>query len=652
MDTSHKVYANKLWSFIAPSVLRKSFIEPRRNTSVAFDAERNLFLLDAGGRLAWQKALDDDILDAKILNDGSNVAVLAKQGAVLLFRDDGTLVRRTPVSMDACFLEVQTQGTVFAVAAHGSRCIVFTTLGRKIAELSARHQVVSLCMAQREGSLILADNYYKISYFQQSRAAYALQWELELKCILGTPVCNATGSLIVIPAYQNGAYVLDRWGNFLGAYSAGEMVTLAAMDEEGELLVLANAKHEIVVITRKGHVLGLFDMGDEIVSISLNAYGRRLLVLTETGQVNCFELSAGQKGLAGYLELKPQTGPEEPIPKSPLWTKEIFGKLSLSRFGEVILSGDGKRICLSEGNRAVRFIENTGEVSSQVIHIKGAHPGHTLTEDGRTIFFFSDNGLRKIDMFSGRHSFKEKKYFLVKECVASKKGDAVLVCNEFNEVRLYDAALEEIHHLSLNEEIDVIRCDFDKRLMYLACDGTRLKAVDFKGEVLFESVFEEDEISSMVLLPGGILTGLSSGKLVAFDGEGSRLWQKNTGEPITRLECLDRDVIIYFSDGSLAVLDFDGARTVRKRDALEHSLVFKWRGALFEAGYEDRFITVLDIAGEIVWRYVADDFVKSLSVSGDGVFLAALDARNLYYFSTGRDEVEYKPYNHLEFEDV
>jgi len=648
MDKSEKVYANKLWSFIAPSILRKSFIEPRRNTSVTFDSAGSLFFLNKEGRLSWKKQLDAEIIDAKIFNDGSNIAVLTGGGRILLFRDDGGLVKKIPVPMDACFLEVQAEGHLFFVAAGWTRCLIFSTLGRQTGELCARHQVVSVCMAQREGSLILADNYYKATYFAQVRGKYEGQWEVELKCTLGTPACNGAGDFILLPAFQNGAYAFDKSGNRLGTYSAGKMVTAAAMNEEGELLVFANSERQIVVMNRRGRILGVFEMGDEITSISLNSIGNRLLVVGAAGQLNCFELSQGKSGVAKYLELHPEE-PREVLAKSPLWVKRISARVLRFGFGEVILSYEGRRICLFAGNRIIRFIENTGAFAPEALRVRGAQEGFTLTSDGKTVIFYSDNGIYKVDIYSGQCIFKERKYLSVKQCVASADGSAFIICDEFNDITIYDNDLEVRKRLTFEEEVDCIQCDFDSRIIYLVFDGSRAQSLNFDGKAIAGFAVGGAAITSLLLLEDCVILGSVTGELYAFEHGGGVLWRKAMAGGIAAMVKLDRNVIIYFSDGGLAVVDYGGNEVVKKRGALGHSRVFERQGDLLEAGYEDRHITVLDIRGAIVWRYLARDFVKSLSVSGDGNFIAALDAQNLYYFSTGREELESKPYRHLEF---
>jgi len=527
--------------------------------AVVTDGQRWLCCLSDSGNQLWERNFPEPIVSFRLSRDGGNVLVALSDCGFCVLDVAGGVVWETRlcVPVTACDMRLS-DGVTFA-AARPRTLITLDQTGRTITSRELPDTVEFLTFAQDDQVALIANSGAFVGLVDD---VGEMLWARSFSTISLEARMSPCGRWITLPAFGQGAYLIDREGTQVDVVRTHAPVNFAACAKNCSVILVATTRGNLLSLDRQGAVLGRFELPVKPKQIQTDTDVGLLAMVDPGGSLKVYRLTSTDSSRFAFLEVEASAAQK---PKEPLYRLALFCKPSTSYQAQVKLLPGGKYTLLATCHSELLMIDETGRPICQ-------------TTTGLPIL--------SLALAPKSYSFFDARYFLI-----SPSGDDLVVAEPARAV-VIDFRGQPIFEVGFKAGADHLAITDSS--LYVGTGGGKLSAFELTGEALWEVELNEP-VASIKASEDGLLVLSTRGSAFWIDEDGQLLWRK----PLTATKPLvfrnqERDYIELFKrDSTLICASLGGELLWRAR------LEDKIRSLAVDASGE--FVAAFD--GVAVWLF-------------------------------------------------
>ena len=592
------------------------------------DHLHQLHCLSPQGEPRWTRDLPAQAIALAANPAAGEVAVLVKPNRLLWFSVQGRSEREIQVFAEPVSLSARPDGGAWLVASQFGFCQEHRADGGPGASYRFQFALLAACYAGGD-RLAAVNSAGHLVLLHRPSGRFQVY---PLNHYVGGLCSNAEGTLLALPGYREGVFLVRTGENRLDTCELDRNVLVAALGPEGNYL-LAGADDGLVALVEGGaKVVFNCKLPHAISGLALGPGLGFAAAATAAGRVRLLRSGAGQGDRYAFLNGEPADEAATEI--QPAW--------SLRRFESERRSETSRRVWCPAGSQFVLTLDEC-----QVLRVLERNGQELLKRD------FLGDGLRVCFNPSGRMVLAGDEYQLVAISLAdralypfpalaaafsaSDQGRLALLGRNSAELELYHLgtapALVWKSHSS-PAFLDLCLAPSGERWFGLFQDGW-LRCLDLDRKVLWgQPVFAVPEIDASSLPPAAPkicrlkpwdrnLLVILARSVTAYGPDGHQLWVARTGEEIEQVELFGSGVLIRDIGNTYQHIGPEGGVRFTERPKGDKAFFFlDQKSAPAFLSVDGKRITC-SVAGQTVWRYQAPALVEDVAASAEGVAVIA-----------------------------
>ena len=594
--------------------------------AVVTDGQRWLCCLSDSGNQLWERNFPEPIVSFRLSRDGGNVLVALSDCGFCVLDVAGGVVWETRlcVPVTACDMRLS-DGVTFA-AARPRTLITLDQTGRTITSRELPDTVEFLTFAQDDQVALIANSGAFVGLVDD---VGEMLWARSFSTISLEARMSPCGRWITLPAFGQGAYLIDREGTQVDVVRTHAPVNFAACAKNCSVILVATTRGNLLSLDRQGAVLGRFELPVKPKQIQTDTDVGLLAMVDPGGSLKVYRLTSTDSSRFAFLEVEASAAQK---PKEPLYRLALFCKPSTSYQAQVKLLPGGKYTLLATCHSELLMIDETGRPICQTTT---GLPILSLALAPKSYSFF---GATEDAVLAFAHTKMLWRRELKTAMLAvNAAGDRLGAMDIAGNVYVFDQAARMVRSWmgSRDARYFLISPSGDDLVV---AEPARAVVIDFRGQPIFEVGFKAGA-DHLAITDSSLYVGTGGGKLSAFELTGEALWEVELNEPVASIKASEDGLLVLSTRGSAFWIDEDGQLLWRKPLTATKPLVFRNQERDYiELFKRDSTLICASLGGELLWRARLEDKIRSLAVDASGEFVAAFDGVAVWLFSTGEKQ--------------
>ena len=588
---------------------------------VVTDGERTLYNVGPDGKLVWSRKFKDRIVAARLSRDSLNTVVSFHDWSLAFLDVDGRLLWHKRFSYLISAFDIRiSDGTI--LIGGSSRTISNLSRDGMFLDSMVFSAPIEFINISRDDDRVLVGN--SGAFLASLNGAFETEWARSFAMISGVARFSATGKWIVMPLFGSGAYLIDSTGGDVRAFRPRHPVMCAAYLEGCSTLLLGTSYGELLMLDQDGALRGRFELSFRPRFWDIDHCCSFLAIVDEGSSLHSYQLVHGQSTRFSFLEQEQER--EEPLEKKPIYSIDLFRRATSRHQAQVKLLPGGKYTLCATSDGGMLMLDESGRQK----RLASLGDSIRICTASKSYRFAAATGGR---LYSFGHD---------KMLWQRRAGTAMLALNAAgNRV----AAMDDAGNIFLFDSLGELKWTWfksrDARYFCLSPSGeemvvaeaSRAVVLDFAGRPVFETEFN-GAAGHLAIDDDSLYIGDSSGIVSAYDLYGSQLWSGCIEEPVARLRPFEDGLLVTTGMGSAFFLDDAGKVVWRRRVAGRRSLVIRNQKREFiEVIRRRNALFCLVLGGELLWKVVLKDAVRSFAADASGEFVCAFDGVAVWLFS-------------------
>jgi len=575
----------------------------------------------------WTRELQGQAIALAASPTGAGVAALVKLNHLLWFSAGGERQGQCEVIAEPVSLTARSDGRAWLVASQTGFCQEYLADGGAGAAYHFQFALLAAGYAG-EDSLAAVNSAGHLMLLHRASGRFQVY---PLNHYVGGLCSNREGTLLALPGYKEGVFLVRPGENRLDTCELDRNVLAAALSPEGEYLLAGADDGTVALVAGGNRVVFSCKLEGAVSGLALGAGLGFAAAATAAGRVCLLTAPAGERDRYAFLNTAPA---DEAANLAPAWSLRLFERERRSE--------SARRVWRPPGGEFILTLDEC-----QVLRVLETNGQELLKRD------FLGDGLRLAFNPSGRLVLAGDEYQLAAISLAdralypfpapaaafsaSDQGRLALLGRNSTDLELYHlAAVPALiwkYHSSPGF-LEIGLAPSGERWFGLFEDGW-LRCLDLDRKLLWaKPVLAVPEIGGPPVppvAPGSYqlkpwernLLLISKQAVTAYGPTGEQLWCARGREEVDQVEPFSQGVLMHDRSNAYQLVGPDGTILFQEQPPAGKTYFFVDRNGKFAFVSAEGARLSCRVAQQTLWRYEAPALVEDLAASAEGVAVIA-----------------------------